>query len=159
MTADTPRFLRNFSFVEPGVLAGCAHPMHGGDLRGALGELERQGVRAVVSLDEDGLPAQVLAEANVAYRHIPINDFEPPSIAQVQSFVEFVNAQQQLGHATVAHCYAGVGRTGTMLACYLVSQGADPKAAIRAVRHLRPGSIETDEQEQLVAEYAESLGD
>ncbi|NXC50647.1 DUS23 phosphatase, partial [Penelope pileata] len=48
----------------------------------------------------------------------------------------------------------GHGRTGTLLACYLVRtrqlSGAD---AIREIRRLRPGSIETREQEQAVVEF------
>lgn len=48
----------------------------------------------------------------------------------------------------------GHGRTGTMLACYLVKtqkiSGAD---AIRRIRELRQGSIETHEQEKAVVQF------
>ncbi|NXE30961.1 DUS23 phosphatase, partial [Ardeotis kori] len=48
----------------------------------------------------------------------------------------------------------GHGRTGTMLACYLAKaremSGGD---AIREIRRLRPGSIETQEQEQAVMRF------
>jgi atypical dual specificity phosphatase len=52
------------------------------------------------------------------------------------------------------HCTAGYGRTGTILAAYLVAQGYTPAAAITRVRELRPGSIETPDQAAAVEEFA-----
>lgn len=56
--------------------------------------------------------------------------------------------------AVAVHCMLGHGRTGTMLACYLVkTQKMSGSDAIREIRRLRPGSIETREQEQAVMEF------
>lgn len=56
------------------------------------------------------------------------------------------------------HCKHGLGRTGTMLACYLLKtrkmSGAE---AIKTIRALRPGSIETREQERAVLEFQKYL--
>jgi atypical dual specificity phosphatase len=59
-------------------------------------------------------------------------------------------AVPRLGHD---HCLGGVGRTGTMVACYLVVRGATPREAIAEVRARRPGSIQTGEQERVVHRY------
>lgn len=48
------------------------------------------------------------------------------------------------------HCRAGLGRTGTVAARLLVEHGARPADAIALVRTVRPGSIETVEQESYV---------
>ena len=56
------------------------------------------------------------------------------------------------GLATLVHCGAGHGRTGTMLACALVSRGRRAVEAIGELRDLDPGYIETPEQEALVYE-------
>jgi atypical dual specificity phosphatase len=53
----------------------------------------------------------------------------------------------------VVHCLAGLGRTGSILACYLVSMEMPANNAISSIREWRPGSIETLEQEAVVYEY------
>ena len=63
-------------------------------------------------------------------------------------------------HRTVGvSCGAGLGRTGTILACYLVTQGYDADAAINQIRKNRPGSIETQEQEDAIKAYALTIGE
>ncbi|NXG55965.1 DUS23 phosphatase, partial [Hemiprocne comata] len=52
----------------------------------------------------------------------------------------------------------GHGRTGTMLACYLVkAEKMSAGDAIREIRQLRPGSIETREQEDAVIQFCQRL--
>ena len=54
------------------------------------------------------------------------------------------------------HCGGGLGRTGTLLACYLVRQGLPAAEAIERVRAVRPGSVETRQQAQAVHAYGQS---
>ena len=51
------------------------------------------------------------------------------------------------------HCAAGLGRTGVVLACYFIDKGLTAANAIARVRRLRPGSIETEEQEKAIEEF------
>jgi atypical dual specificity phosphatase len=145
--------LHNFSYIVDGVLAGCAHPASGGDLRQALQSLIDQGIGALVSLDEQGIPLHYVAEFGLQYLHLPIPDFGTPTFEQAAQLVEFIEQQRRAGRAVVLHCHAGFGRTGTMLACYLVAQGMSAAEALRYVRNKRPGSVETDEQEQFVHDF------
>lgn len=147
----------NFSFVIPGRLAGCAQPGRLGDLRSDLSGLSRQGVGAVVSLTEDRLEDAALKDFGFRYLHLPIRDFHSPTLIQIREFVAFVDSCLDDGVAVVVHCGAGIGRTGTMLACYLVSRGLEPSEAVRAVRRERPASIETPDQEKCVADYYRKL--
>lgn len=143
----------NFSFIIPGVLAGSAEPGRYSDLRSDLSGLSRQGIGAVVSLTEWGLDAAALRDFGFRHLHLPIQDFCPPTRGQIREFVDFVDVCRDDGVAVVVHCGAGIGRTGTMLACYLVSQGETARDAVVQVRMLRPGSIETAEQERVVLDF------
>ncbi len=52
------------------------------------------------------------------------------------------------------HCLAGCGRTGTMMACYLVYRDRlDPTEAIRHLRRVRPCSVETAAQAEAVIRW------
>ena len=69
--------------------------------------------------------------------------------------IVFIDLQTGQQKPVVVSCYAGIGRTGTVLACYLVHRGEEPAEAINRVRQLRPSSIQTPEQEAAVYQYAD----
>ena len=62
------------------------------------------------------------------------------------------------GMAVAIHCAAGLGRTGTVLAAYFVAKGLSAREAVERVRQLRPGSVETVEQERAIERYAARAG-
>ena len=146
--------LRNFGYVIDGKLAGLAHPGYGGGLDAALDSLRSRGITGLVSLDEVGVAADAASEHGLAHRHIPINDFEPPTLAQADAFVWFVDDQLEQGGQVAAHCQAGIGRTGTMLAAYFIAHGSSVDEAIDAVRRRRPHSVESDSQRTFLQDYA-----
>lgn len=119
-----------------------------------LKALHEIGVRALVTLHEQPLPAAVLEQCGLVATHLPIVDFTAPTPAQAAAAVAAIEAARAAGTAVAVHCHGGMGRTGTILACYLVARGMGAEAAIARVRALRPGSIETPEQEAAVAAYA-----
>ncbi len=146
--------LYRFSWVIEGELAAMAMP----DGRPAdFQELKDRGVGALVDLSEGGWPADMVAGSGLAYVHLPVPDFAPPQPDQVDRFVSFCDERIAQGVAVAAHCVAGLGRTGTLMACYFVHRGMDPQEAIREIRRLRPGSIETPSQERAVHDYAKRV--
>jgi atypical dual specificity phosphatase len=122
-----------------------------------LHELAKHGVGALVSLTEVPLDTLTVEQAGLRYTHIPIPDMQPPSLKDIGNFVEFVEDARAAGQATAVHCLAGRGRTGTMLACYLVHEGSSWGNALEQLRAVRPGSVETLAQEQAVRNFARSL--
>ena len=103
-----------------------------------------------------GLEAD-LAAHGVVLRRCPIHDFGEPTLEQADAFVSQLD-RDLAGGPVALSCSAGKGRTGTMAACYLVSQGQTARAAIIEVRRVRPGTIETQGQAELVAEFARTRG-
>lgn len=89
--------------------------------------------------------------------HLPVPDFTPPTPQQIAYGMAAITDAVASGKRVAVHCGAGLGRTGTMLACYLVQQGADADTAVEKVRAVRPGSVETAEQYQAVRDYAATL--
>jgi ADP-ribosyl-[dinitrogen reductase] hydrolase len=57
----------------------------------------------------------------------------------------------------LVHCRGGLGRAGTIAARLLVEFGMEPATAIRQVRTVRPGAIETSEQEKYVLAIGKSI--
>ena len=105
-------------------------------------------------MTEDPLPRRYVNDAGMMAIHLPVPDLQAPTEDQLQQAVDAIAGAAQSGMAVAVHCTAGKGRTGTVLAAYFVNQGLSADAAIRRVRNLRRGSIETPEQEEAIVEFA-----
>ncbi len=140
--------LVNFSWVRPGAVAGMGLPYES-----SWPALRAEGVGAVLSLTEDAPAGDPACEGLVAL-HIPLIDFGVPSPEALARAVEFIRNQVAEGRPVAVHCFAGVGRTGTVIAAWLTTEGLEADAAIAEVRRLRPGSVETRGQADAVRRFA-----
>ena len=138
------------NWLFPDRLLACAYPW-GPD---GLAHLAERGIQVVVNLHERGHDPARLARLGLTEVHVPVADFTAPTPEQLASGVQAIKHALHDGQRVAVHCAAGLGRTGTLLACYLVSIGMEPDAAIARVRAARPGSVETAAQEAAVAEFA-----
>jgi len=118
-----------------------------------LSALHRAGIRAIVSLTKRA-PDALRGASEFRWLHLPVADMTAPKTEQVREFVSFVEIALANGLPVGVHCLAGLGRTGTLIACYLVSHGETPEEAIQRVRAARPGSVQIDEQERFVYRWA-----
>jgi len=155
-------------WVIPGVLAGMPMPFihperrmnNGGALMAYdddLPALHASGVRAVVSLLNISTDAPVYESAGFAFQCLPVPDGCGPSLEQATVFVRFMGEQRAQRHPVGVHCEAGLGRTGTMIASYLISQGESVEAAIARVRAAERVAIETPRQLRFLEDYAQEL--
>jgi protein-tyrosine phosphatase len=92
----------------------------------------------------------------------PIGDFGIPSDEELLATLDLLDRLVDGGVIVYLHCYAGVGRTGTVVACRLVRQGATPDEALARIAALRKGcstaaqdSPDTAEQRALIARWPE----
>jgi protein-tyrosine phosphatase len=149
--------LRNFSWVIPGLLAGSALPGWDGKLADDLAELARLGVRRLVSLtDEAAGFGDACRQARLQWDYFPIDNFAvPDDLKAFDALVRRLLSDLAAGQPVCVHCYAGVGRTGLLLACLLGRfRGFAAAEAIRRVRAARP-ALETPDQERFVRRYLE----
>jgi dual specificity protein phosphatase-like protein len=116
--------------------------------------LEEQGVRAILSLTAE---PQVPQNGWARKLH-PLPGMMPPrDMVEMETLVAWVEAQRSQGTVYV-HCLAGKGRTGTVLAGWLMKQRR--WTATEAINHLRarqPSAVESPEQEQFLESYEQHL--
>jgi protein-tyrosine phosphatase len=91
----------------------------------------------------------------LAYRRFPVPDQGTPDVADAIELVHWCRAATEQGESVVVTCMGGLGRSGTVAACFLVAAGIAPDKAIAAVRAARgPRALETVGQEDFVAAFA-----
>lgn len=136
-----------FFWIERGALGGLPRPGLLTELEPDLSGLAELGVKLVVGLEERAVvSAARFAEHGIDFLHFPIRDMEAPAIEPAQALCAALGARVRRGEAVAFHCRAGLGRTGTLLAAYLVCQGHSVARAIERVRAVRPLSIQSDAQ-------------
>ncbi len=151
-------------WVIPGKLAGMPMPWFDArrlETAGAAVEafdddlrlIHDAGLRAVVSMLEMSPYIPVMENSGLRHLSLPVPDGFPPSAAQARDFVRFTDEQLEAGRPVVAHCAAGLGRTGTILAAYLIARGATVLEAIDQVRQAQPAAIETMAQIDFLEEW------
>lgn len=142
-----------FSWVEKPRLAALAFP----ESPEELAWLRQQGIELLVSLTEDPPRRDWVTEAGLLLFHVPMIDMEPPTPEQLDRALSAIHKAHEREMAVAVHCGAGLGRTGTVLACYFVARGLTAQNAIARIRRLRPGSVETDEQAEAVEAFARRI--
>jgi atypical dual specificity phosphatase len=138
----------NFSWLINNKLAGSGMPTSFAELDWVI----KQGVRSIITMTEEPLPESWIK--NVQYLHVPTEDLSAPDMEKIDLAVDFIQERIKNGEPTMVHCAAGIGRTGTILACYLIKyQNLPVKTAIDKVRQERPGSIQSESQEIAIGLY------
>src|SRR5262249_4533467 len=139
-----------FSWIDKPLLAALARPTSPEEFRW----LRENGIELLLSLTEDRPRRDWTEAANLLVFHEPLEDMEPPTQEQLDRCVSVLQKAHARSMGVAVHCGAGLGRTGVVLAAYFVTQGLSAQNAIAKVRRLRPGSVETEEQEKSVEEFA-----
>jgi cell division cycle 14 len=127
---DTPGGARDFT------------PAHYADV------LRQYDVRAVVRLNEARYSAADWEREGLALADLPFDDCAPPPVTVVAKFLAIAEG---VPGALAVHCKAGLGRTGTLIALYMMKHhGFSARAAMGWLRIVRPGSVIGRQQQYLV---------
>ena len=144
----------NFSWIIEGKLAGSAIPTSKDEIKW----MQEQGVKSIVTIREVPLDEDWVDE--MKYLHVLSDDMGVPSFDDLKNSVDYVHERIQNNEAVMVHCLAGLGRTGTILACYLIKyEKMSAEDAIQHVREKRHGSIQSFVQEEMIFQYAKTLND
>ena len=86
-----------------------------------------------------------------------MTDHQMPKADTLESGASFIQNQVDRGKTVLAHCLAGEGRTGCVLAAYLIKDRRVGAAeALKILRKVKPAFVESS-QESAVFAYGDGL--
>jgi atypical dual specificity phosphatase len=139
----------NFSWVIPGNLAGSGLPSSYDHLLWLI----KNKVKTIVTVREIPLPDAWIKKVNsmdlvIDSFFLKTDDYDAPSTSELYDIVGYIDNQINSNKPVVVHCAAGKGRTGTVLAAYLMKKDKlNVEDAVNKIRSLRPGSVQSKKQE------------
>ncbi len=98
---------------------------------------------------------------NLEVLHSPILDQGVPSLANLTEILSWIDQMAAAGKKILIHCLGGLGRSGTIAACYLIwKNGVPAQEAISIVRKARSErAIESAQQLNFINEFYKSQGE
>jgi protein-tyrosine phosphatase len=106
------------------------------------------------------LEAASALPVSIIHQRWPIRDMDVPTQAHMAATLHAIDQALADGHTVYVHCWGGIGRTGTVVACYLKHHGLTGRLALDRVALLRQGtpdsnrrSPETDPQHAFVLDF------
>ncbi|OBT92021.1 hypothetical protein VE01_10288 [Pseudogymnoascus verrucosus] len=159
-----PRFFR---WLVPFKIAVMSTPRNGRDIR-ALSS-DGIGIKTVLTLTEEEPLDQSWFNTRIKNVFLPIRNYYPPSIEQMDIAMRILTDEESL--PVLIHCGGGKGRAGSIAACYMAACGftkpnlqsddwqpaMSAQDSISKLRAIRPGSIETEQQEVFISKWVSVL--
>lgn len=119
-----------------------------------LKNLYDKGIRSIVCLLEDNSNIETYNTNGFESLWLPVADNAAPTFEQIEKLVEFIDSQNQKNNSVAIHCQGGRGRTGTLIASYLISKGATYEEAINQIDENQPNAIKKEFQLNFLKELS-----
>ncbi|HUF01357.1 MAG TPA: protein-tyrosine phosphatase family protein [Gaiellaceae bacterium] len=150
--------MRPPTIIEPGRLIAGRHPCAWGpeEAPAAVRGLLSAGVTLFLDLTQDGElePYAFLVPSPARHTRAPIRDLSVPAPDHLVAVLDTIDDEIERGGLVYVHCWAGCGRTGVVVGCWLVRHGAPPHDALDRIAETRGrGCPQTLEQRLLVLSW------
>lgn len=152
-----PFRISDLTFDNGARLGLCRLPGRSGNLVGDIEAIRLWSPAIVVSMTETSEMAEkgageliaALGQIPIAHAHFPIRDFGAPESADARwpVLARRLHAILDGGGAVLLHCLGGKGRSGMVAMRLMAERGVPAPDALAAIRHIRPGAVETPAQE------------
>jgi atypical dual specificity phosphatase len=138
---------------------GCRRPGLLAPLAEDLWDLREAGVDVLISLEaEHELSTPDVEAASIEHRTAPFADMHAPAAHDMIDLCIALDGLFAAGKSVCVHCRAGLGRTGTVLAAYLLWKGHSVEAALQKIRAKEPKFVSTETQERFLRALDEAIG-
>lgn len=150
--------MRPPTWIEPGKVLAGRHPCAWSpeEAEAEIRSVLDQGVTLILDLTEDGelTPYSAHVPEGVQHVRIPVRDFTVPTREQITRALDTIDAELARGGVVYVHCWAGCGRTGVVVGCWLVRHGTHPQEALTRIAATRGlGCPQTLEQRYAVLDW------
>lgn len=152
-------------WVVPGRLLAGEYPGAADDAaaRAKLGLFRDAAIDCFVDLTEEGeYSLRPYAEDTFEHRRLAIRDGGCPTQEEMRLVLDTIDDAIERGRNVYVHCCGGIGRTGTVVGCYLARHGMDAGDALKAIEEWRLGtpdghrrSPENDRQKEFILDWPE----
>jgi len=150
---------RGFLWLKKGMLAGTPRPGVFHEIKYDLQALKRVGVTQLLTLTERAPEVEEMQAFGIGNVWSPVPDMQAPSIEQAVEICQQIDTMMQQQEVVAVHCRAGLGRTGTVLAAYLIWEGSDALSALEAVRKVEPRWVQSEVQVTFLESFAQALAE
>ena len=163
LSGDLYRYLRSiftdkpsrFGWVLKDKLAASGRPM----TPTQLAWVAKNGIKSVFTIREYPLPASRFpTRCHINYKHLKVENYGAPPVDELDAAVAYIDHEIKNGKPLMVHCNGGSGRTGTLLAAYMMKkEGLTAGQAIKKVKEIRGRRIRRKKQLDTLKEYERFL--